>query len=108
MKRQEIDFGQLDSYALKLEKLNDDYSKKIFDFKNKVSGIRENTFWSGDDTDQYMNTILTTYMDSFEKILELGRNYVSLLKFVSSSSKSLENDLKSRSLVEEDSSYERS
>ena len=108
MKKIEIDFNQLDSYTKKLEQLNDEYSKNIFAFKNKVNGIKENSFWGGDDTDQYINTILTTYMDSFEKILELGKNYVSLLKFVSSSSKSLENDLGSRSLVEEDSNYERS
>lgn len=99
MKKIEIDFNQLDSYTKKLEQLNDEYSKNIFAFKNKVNGIKENSFWGGDDTDQYINTILTTYMDSFEKILDLCRGYVEMLRFVSSSTNSLERDLSSRKLT---------
>lgn len=102
MKKIEIDFGQLNSYTNKLEQLNDEYAKNIFAFKNKVNGIKENSFWGGDDTDQYMNTILTTYMDSFEKILELCRGYVEMLKFVSRSTNSLERDLSSRKLTREE------
>lgn len=100
MKRIEIDFTQLQNYTDKLEQLNDEYSKNIFAFKNKVNGIKENSFWGGDDTDKYLNTMLTTYMDSFEKILQLCRGYVDMLKFVSSSSMALENDLASRRLTE--------
>lgn len=102
MKKIEVDFVQLDSYTNKLDQLNDEYSKNIFAFKNKVNGIKENSFWGGDDTDQYMSTILTTYMDSFEKILELCRGYVEMLKFVSSSTNSLERDLSARKLTREE------
>lgn len=102
MKKIEVDFASIAGYLEKMDTISDDYKATILEFKKTVSGIRDNNFWTGNDSDAYMETILTKYMDSFEKVSQLFQHYTRLIRTTASLTEGLEVDLSSRALTKKE------